>query len=135
MAGRRHHYHTIFSQWRTDGCHWWGLVCRQGCWECHHPPSHPRGSASICYSREFTHSFDIKIFIVSYQFYAKGGDDGPEYNQAHRLVNAWEFAKLSRQAAELGRYVIAVRHYSMPMVIPLVVSRQEISMVSRAALP
>lgn len=45
-----------------------------------------------------------------YQFYARGGDDGPEYNRAHRLVNAWEFAKVTREAAELGRYVIAVRH-------------------------
>lgn len=40
--------------------------------------------------------------------FAKGGEDGPEYNRAHRLVNAWEFAKLARQAAEIGRYVIAV---------------------------
>lgn len=42
------------------------------------------------------------------QLFAKGGEDGPEYNRAHRLINAWEFAKLARQAAELGRYVIAV---------------------------
>lgn len=46
------------------------------------------------------------------QLFAKGGEDGPEYNRAHRLVNAWEFAKLARQAAEMGRYVIAV---SMPI--------------------
>jgi len=40
--------------------------------------------------------------------FAKGGEDGPEYNRAHRLVNAWEFAKLARHAAEVGKYVIAV---------------------------
>jgi sphingomyelin phosphodiesterase 2 len=40
---------------------------------------------------------------------AKGGEGGPEHHRAHRLVNAWEFAKLAKQAAELGRYVIAVR--------------------------
>jgi DNA-binding IclR family transcriptional regulator len=28
--------------------------------------------------------------------------------RAHRLVNAWEFAKLARQAAEGGKYDIAV---------------------------
>ena len=44
--------------------------------------------------------------------FAKGGEDGPEYNRAHRLVNAWEFAKLTRQAAEMGRYVVAVRPVS-----------------------
>lgn len=47
------------------------------------------------------------------QLFAKGGEDGPEHKRAHRLVNAWEFSKLARQAAELGRYVIAVRHYKL----------------------
>ena len=42
------------------------------------------------------------------QLYAKGGEDGPEHLRAHRLVGAWEFAKLARTAAELGRYVICV---------------------------
>jgi sphingomyelin phosphodiesterase 2 len=55
----------------------------------------------------------LKLFTNSMhaitQLFAKGGEDGPEYNRAHRLVNAWEFAKLARQAAEMGRYVIAVR--------------------------
>jgi len=53
----------------------------------------------------------LPIFITldDLQLFAKGGEDGPEYNRAHRLVNAWEFAKLARQAAEIGRYVIAVR--------------------------
>ncbi|KAG6380960.1 Endonuclease/exonuclease/phosphatase [Boletus reticuloceps] len=43
---------------------------------------------------------EVQIFVT--HFHAKGGDDGPEYNRAHRLVNAWEFAKVTRQAAELG---------------------------------
>jgi sphingomyelin phosphodiesterase 2 len=42
------------------------------------------------------------------KFCANGGESGPEYNRTYRLVNAWEFAKVTRQAAEMGRYVIAV---------------------------
>jgi len=42
------------------------------------------------------------------QFFSEGGDDGPESLRAHRLVNAWEFAKLVRQSVEVGRHVIAV---------------------------
>lgn len=66
------------------------------------------------------------------QLFAKGGEDGPEYNRAHRLVNAWEFAKLARQAAEMGRYVIAV---SMSIVLLktkvfILLFRPEISTVS-----
>lgn len=57
------------------------------------------------------------MFTAYCQFHAKGGDDGPEYNRAHRLVNAWEFAKVTRQAAALGRYVIAVRYYFILMII------------------
>ncbi|KAF7307187.1 Endo/exonuclease/phosphatase domain-containing protein [Mycena indigotica] len=50
-----------------------------------------------------------QLQVFNTHLYAKGGEDGPEHNRAHRLVNAWEFSKLARQAAELGRYVIAVR--------------------------
>lgn len=46
------------------------------------------------------------------QLFAKGGEGGPEHHRAHRLVNAWEFAKLAKQSAELGRYVIAVIVYA-----------------------
>ena len=46
--------------------------------------------------------------IISSQFFSEGGDDGPEYQRAHRLVNAWEFAKLVRYAARSGRHVVAV---------------------------
>ena len=42
------------------------------------------------------------------QLFAKGGEWGPEWQRAHRLVNAWELAKLVRQAAQLGRYVVVV---------------------------
>ena len=48
------------------------------------------------------------VRLTLFELYAKGGEDGPEYNRAHRLVNAWELAKLARQAAEVGKYVIAV---------------------------
>jgi hypothetical protein len=43
------------------------------------------------------------------KFFAKGGEGEPEHKRAHRLVNAWEFAKLAKQAADFGRYVIAVK--------------------------
>lgn len=45
-----------------------------------------------------------------HKLFAKGGETGPEHLRAHRLVNAWELAKLVRQSAELGRYVISVGH-------------------------
>ncbi|KAF8560128.1 DNase I-like protein [Imleria badia] len=53
---------------------------------------------------------EVQIFVT--HLHATGGDDGPEYNRAHRLVNAWEFAKVTRQAAELGRYVIATGDFN-----------------------
>jgi hypothetical protein len=52
--------------------------------------------------------FSRVTFPYGPKLFAKGGEDGPEYNRAHRIVGAWEFSKLARQAAELGRYVIAV---------------------------
>ncbi|KAJ3557245.1 hypothetical protein NM688_g1576 [Phlebia brevispora] len=42
-----------------------------------------------------------------------GGDEDPDHFKTHRLVSAWEFAKLARQSAEMGRDVIA----APPMVI------------------
>lgn len=49
-----------------------------------------------------------------------GGDEGPEHMKAHRLVNSWEFAKLARQAADVGRYVIAAGDFnSVPTAVPM----------------
>ncbi|KAG6837312.1 hypothetical protein H0H93_011407 [Arthromyces matolae] len=63
--------------------------------------------------------------VWSSQLFAKGGEDGPEYNRAHRLVNAWEFAKLTRQAAEVGRYVIALGDFnSIPTTLPITVIKE-----------
>lgn len=54
-----------------------------------------------------------------------GGDEGPDHFKAHRLVNAWEFAKLARQSAELGRYVIAAGDFnSVPSAPPMVIIRE-----------
>ena len=54
-----------------------------------------------------------------------GGDEGLEHFKAHRLVNAWEFAKLARQAAEAGRYVIAAGDFnSVPTAPPLAIIRE-----------
>ncbi|TRM66134.1 Endonuclease/exonuclease/phosphatase [Schizophyllum amplum] len=64
------------------------------------------------------------VQIFNTHLFAKGGEDGPEYNRAHRLVNAWEFAKLARQAAELGRHVIAAGDFnSIPTTLPMEVIR------------
>ncbi|EGN93063.1 hypothetical protein SERLA73DRAFT_190227 [Serpula lacrymans var. lacrymans S7.3] len=65
-----------------------------------------------------------QVQIFNTHLYARGGEDGPEYNRTHRLVNAWEFAKLTRQAAELGRYVIAAGDFnSIPTSVPMTVIR------------
>ncbi|KIN93858.1 hypothetical protein M404DRAFT_997447 [Pisolithus tinctorius Marx 270] len=61
-----------------------------------------------------------KVQVFDTHLYAKGGEDGPEYKRAHRLVNAWEFAKVVRQAAELGNYVIALGDFnSVPSSLPM----------------
>ncbi|KAI0275287.1 Endonuclease/exonuclease/phosphatase [Gloeopeniophorella convolvens] len=55
--------------------------------------------------------------------------EGPEHHRAHRLVNAWEFAKLAKQAAELGRYVIAAGDFnSIPTTLPMTVIRDHASL-------
>ncbi|EDR15838.1 inositol phosphophingolipids phospholipase C [Laccaria bicolor S238N-H82] len=69
------------------------------------------------------------VQIFNTHLFAKGGEDGPEYNRAHRLVNAWEFAKLTRQAAERGRYVIALGDFnSIPPTLPMTVIRDHASL-------
>ncbi|KAJ3807299.1 inositol phosphophingolipids phospholipase C [Lentinula lateritia] len=71
-----------------------------------------------------------EVQIFNTHLYAKGGEDGPEHNRAHRLVNAWEFAKLARRAAELGRYVIAAGDFnSIPTTLPMTVIREHAGLV------
>ncbi|KAG0702729.1 Endonuclease/exonuclease/phosphatase [Suillus ampliporus] len=61
---------------------------------------------------------EVQLFVT--HFCATGGESGPEYNRTYRLVNAWEFAKATRQAAELGRYVIAMGDFnSIPTSLPM----------------
>ncbi|KAJ3567338.1 hypothetical protein NP233_g6435 [Leucocoprinus birnbaumii] len=65
-----------------------------------------------------------RVQIFNTHLYAKGGEDGPEYKRAHRLVCAWEFAKLARQAAENGRYVIGLGDFnSIPTTLPMTIIR------------
>ncbi|KAI0077465.1 DNase I-like protein [Panus rudis PR-1116 ss-1] len=65
-----------------------------------------------------------QVQVFNTHLYAKGGDEGPDHQKAHRLVNAWEFAKLARQAAELGRYVIAAGDFnSVPTAPPMSIIR------------
>ncbi|KAG6889484.1 hypothetical protein C0992_004989 [Termitomyces sp. T32_za158] len=66
-----------------------------------------------------------QVQVFNTHLFAKGGEDGPEYNRAHRLVNAWEFAKLTRQAAEVGRYVIALGDFnSIPTTLPITLIKE-----------
>ncbi|KZT08647.1 inositol phosphophingolipids phospholipase C [Laetiporus sulphureus 93-53] len=65
-----------------------------------------------------------QVQIFNTHLFAPGGDSGPSHLQAHRLVNAWEFAKLVRQAAEAGRYVIAAGDFnSTPSSLPMTIIR------------
>ncbi|KAJ3973937.1 inositol phosphophingolipids phospholipase C [Lentinula raphanica] len=71
-----------------------------------------------------------EVQVFNTHLYAKGGEDGPEHNRAHRLVNAWEFAKLARRAAELGRYVIAAGDFnSIPSTLPMTVIREHADLI------
>ncbi|KAI3622341.1 hypothetical protein WG66_015875 [Moniliophthora roreri] len=63
--------------------------------------------------------------VFNTHFYAKGGEDGPEHFRAHRLINAWEFAKLVKQAASMGRYIITLGDYnSIPTSLPMALIRE-----------
>ncbi|KAI0931480.1 hypothetical protein AcV7_001149 [Taiwanofungus camphoratus] len=65
-----------------------------------------------------------QVQIFNTHLFAPGGNSGPNHQQAHRLVNAWEFAKLARQAAEGGRYVIAAGDFNaIPPSLPMSVVR------------
>lgn len=71
-----------------------------------------------------------EIEIFNTHLFAKGGEDGPEHNRAHRLVNAWEFAKRTRQAAELGRYVVALGDFnSIPTTLPMTIIREHAGLI------
>lgn len=60
------------------------------------------------------------VQVFNTHLFAKGGEDGLEHHRAHRLVNAWELAKLARQAAELGHYVIVAGDLnSIPATLPI----------------
>ncbi|KAH9964174.1 inositol phosphophingolipids phospholipase C [Russula dissimulans] len=76
-----------------------------------------------------THPILGQVQVFNTHLFAKGGDRGPEHHRAHRLVNAWEFAKLAKQAAELGRYVIALGDFnSSPTTLPMTVIRDHASL-------
>ncbi|KAI0066382.1 inositol phosphophingolipids phospholipase C [Artomyces pyxidatus] len=71
-----------------------------------------------------THPVLGQVQVFNTHLFAKGGERGPEHHRAHRLVNAWEFAKLVKQSAELGRFVIAAGDFnSIPTTLPMTVIR------------
>ncbi|KAJ7246259.1 inositol phosphophingolipids phospholipase C [Mycena haematopus] len=81
------------------------------------------GKAAV--SITISHPVLGQVQVFNTHLYAKGGEEGPEYNRAHRIVNAWEFSKLARQAAELGRYVIAAGDFnSIPSTLPMALIRE-----------
>jgi len=53
-----------------------------------------------------------QLQVFNTHLYAQGGESGPEYLRAHRIVNAWELANLIRQSAEVGRHVLSVGDYN-----------------------
>ncbi|PIL31445.1 hypothetical protein GSI_06146 [Ganoderma sinense ZZ0214-1] len=72
----------------------------------------------------FAHPILGQVEVYNTHFFAKGGDEGPEHQRAHRLVNAWEFAKLVRQSAEVGRYIIASGDFNRsPSTLPMDIIR------------
>ncbi|KAH6917592.1 inositol phosphophingolipids phospholipase C [Coprinopsis sp. MPI-PUGE-AT-0042] len=63
-----------------------------------------------------------ELEIFNTHFFSEGGDDGPEHQRSHRIVNAWEFAKFVKQSAEMGRHVIAAGDLnSEPYTLPITV--------------
>ncbi|TFK26641.1 inositol phosphorylsphingolipid-phospholipase C [Coprinopsis marcescibilis] len=71
-----------------------------------------------------------EVHIFNTHLFAKGGEEGPEFLRAHRLVGAWEFAKLARQAAELGRYVICLGDFnSIPPTLPMSIILDHASLI------
>lgn len=91
--------------------------------------AHPiLGQVQIYNTHVSSHCLAMRCTLTSVllpQLFAKGGDEGPDHHKAHRLVNAWEFAKLARQAAEVGRYVIAAGDFnSVPQAPPMAIIRE-----------
>lgn len=65
-----------------------------------------------------------EVEIFNTHLFAKGGETGPEHLRAHRLVNAWELAKLVRTSATIGRYVIVAGDLNgIPKTLPMTVIR------------
>ncbi|KAF8518627.1 inositol phosphophingolipids phospholipase C [Gautieria morchelliformis] len=65
-----------------------------------------------------------EVEVFNTHMYARGGEEGPEEHRAHRLVHAWELAKLIRRSAQL-RYVIALGDFnSVPTSLPMTILRE-----------
>ncbi|KAF9531896.1 Endonuclease/exonuclease/phosphatase [Crepidotus variabilis] len=58
-----------------------------------------------------------QVQIFNTHLFAKGG-------QPHQIVNAWEYARLARSAAEVGRFVIGLGDYNAtPTELPITIIR------------
>ncbi|KAJ3531482.1 hypothetical protein NM688_g7568 [Phlebia brevispora] len=68
---------------------------------------YPILAATAAASVLLAHPILGQVQVFNTHLFAMEGDEGPDHFKAHRLVNAWELAKLARQSAEMGRYVIA----------------------------
>ncbi|CCM03794.1 uncharacterized protein FIBRA_05942 [Fibroporia radiculosa] len=70
-----------------------------------------------------------QLQVFNTHLFAPGGDSGPSHLQAHRLVNAWELSKLARQAADMGRYVIAAGDFNaIPSSLAMTIIRDHASL-------
>jgi hypothetical protein len=102
---------SVFLERVSLQCHRRGLVCWERRIYCSTCSPCARATPDFQYPRKHRCYHDIEYSNPSccfFQFFAPGGDNGPDHLRAHRLVNSWEMAKLVRQSAALGRYVISV---------------------------
>ncbi|KAG8791977.1 phospholipase C type enzyme, partial [Serendipita sp. 399] len=63
-------------------------------------------AGKACASVVIVHPLLGEVQIFNTHFFAKGGEEGPEYWRAVRISNAWEMSKLVTAALGRGRHVI-----------------------------
>ncbi|KDQ15739.1 hypothetical protein BOTBODRAFT_54609 [Botryobasidium botryosum FD-172 SS1] len=57
-------------------------------------------------SAVISHPILNEVEVFNTHMYARGGEDGPESQRAHRLAGAWEIVKHVMVSSALGRYVV-----------------------------
>ncbi|KAG9056237.1 phospholipase C type enzyme [Serendipita sp. 407] len=86
-------------------------------------------AGKACASVVIAHPLLGQVEIFNTHFFAKGGEEGPEYWRAVRISNAWEMSRLVAGALGRGRHVIVTGDFnSSPHSLPMKI------MISRANL-